>query len=167
MSIVLTNERAGVPPLPLSNGLASVLFDVLAMAAGALAQTAWQQALALWIAQHDTNRVGNGCNDLDVEDMNFPAADFAAARAFALQVVDRAHGGEDWPLLPYAPDRQRLQEALQGLRGLIAAFEPRHRRELDDRAFAVGEVPQDGQCARHRAYLHELGCIVCGSVEPS
>ena len=56
----------GAAPLHLSNGLTSVLFDVLALAGTDHAATAWEKALIYWLVQHDQSRIGLGVVGFDV-----------------------------------------------------------------------------------------------------
>jgi hypothetical protein len=50
---ITTRAHPRVPTLGMSNGLSDLFFGAMLLSSSAFAQTAWQNGLALWFAEHD------------------------------------------------------------------------------------------------------------------
>jgi len=161
MATVLTSNRVpGTAPLPMSNGLAAVLFDVLCLAACRLAVSDWEKRLAYFLVQHDQSRIGNGVADLEVAQLGW-TANFENEKRFVIAVVDAALAGSGWERLGFEPRLDGIIPTLKRLREMVVAFPASAipGPELDE--WKPDELPTKGECEFHRVYLHEAGCILC------
>ncbi|HEY4056669.1 MAG TPA: hypothetical protein VGM39_08670, partial [Kofleriaceae bacterium] len=161
MSNSITNDRVtGSAQLRMSNGLTSVLSDVLVIAASDKATTPWEKKLAYWLAQHDQSRTGLGCVGFDIEELGWTREDFAAQQRFLVDMIAAALARYGWERLPFTPTDSVLG-ALRSLHRLVMEFTPEHIRALDERVWTPEDLPEQGLCEVHRVYLHETGCIIC------
>lgn len=89
---LITNERrAGSTPLQMSNGLTSIILDVLVIAGSDLA-TEWEKKIVYWLALHDQSLNGIGCVGFDIEEMGWERDDFDTQKRFILAIIDSALG---------------------------------------------------------------------------
>lgn len=162
MGTVLTSERVlGTSPIQMSNGLTSVLFDVLCLAACSLADSDWEQRLAYFLVQHDQSRVGLGCADLDIAELGWTADTFELEKRFVLTVVDAALAKSGWKRLGFEPRLESILPTLDRLREMVVAFPASAIPGPDVYKWKPDELPPGGKCEVHGVYLHELGCILC------
>lgn len=162
MATVLTSERVpGTAPIRMSNGLTSVLFDVLALAACRLAVSDWEKQLAYFLVQHDQSRIGLGMADLDVAQLGWTGASFENEKRFIVAVVDAALARSGWDRLGFEPSLESVLPTLERLREMVVAFPASAVPGPDAYAWKPDALPTAGECAVHGVYLHELGCILC------
>ncbi len=160
-NLVTSDRVAGSVPLQMSNGLTSVLFEVLSIAGSDLAVSPWEKKLVYWLVCHDQERAGLGCVGFDVIEMGFSREGFYDEKRFVLSLVDAARRRHGWERLSYPPREESAFDALRHLGKLvddlpIFALDP----PLDADAWIPNELP-DATCEVHGVYLHEAGCIVC------
>lgn len=145
----------------MSNGLTSVLLEVLALAGSDLAVSPWEKRLVYWLVCHDQDRSGLGCVGFDVVEMGFSEEGFYDQKAFVLSLVDAALRRHGWGRLSYTPREDTTFDALRQLAHLVdelpsSALAP----PLPDDTWVPSELP-GAKCELHEVYLHEAGCIVC------
>jgi hypothetical protein len=162
MATVLTSERVpGTAPVPMSNGVTSVFFDVLCLAACGLAASDWEKRLAYFLVQHDPSRIGLGTADLDVAELGWTPSNFEEERRFVVAVVDRALAKSGWERLGFEPRLESIIPTLERLRQMVVAFPRSAIPGPDVYTWKPDELPPEGECEVHDVYLHELGCILC------
>lgn len=162
VSNLITNSRApDSGSLKMSNGLTSVLFDVLVLAGSDLAITLWEKSLVYWLAQHDQSRIGSGCAGFDIQQMGWTRDAFDVQQRFVLAMIDTALARGGWERLPFSPKEEIVIDALRRFHQLVAGFSVDLISSLPETAWIpTGEQPEV-QCQVHRVYLHETGCILC------
>ncbi len=162
MANAITSVRqAGSTVVQMSNGLTSVLLDVLAIAGSDLATTPWERAFVSWLVEHDQSRTGLGCVGFDLEEMGWTADEIEVERRFVMAIIDAALRRHGWDRLPFAPREESLFAALEQLRRLVEAFPADAVGRAPEGSRAPRDLPEHGVCHVHRVYLHDTGCIVC------
>jgi hypothetical protein len=162
MATVLTNKHVpGTAPVRMSNGLTSVLLDVLCLAACRHAASDWEKRLAYFLVQHDQSRIGLGMADLDVAQFGWTAANFEDEKRFVVAVVDAALTKSGWARLGFEPRLDSIIPTLEKLREMVVAFPASAIVGPDVHTWKPEELPTKGECEVHGVYLHELGCILC------
>jgi hypothetical protein len=98
--------------LKMSNGLTAALIDALVLAGSALAATAREQDLIVWLARHDQGIFGLGTVGFDIGNIPWTVTGFASERAFLLRVIGAAQSGLGRERLDYEPNAALLQPVL-------------------------------------------------------
>jgi hypothetical protein len=147
-------------PVAMSNGLTAVVFDLIAIVGAARAQSEWEQAVVLWLVEHDQTRIGLGMAGFDVAELGWTVSGLAEQRDFLVGVLEAAATGEGWDRLPFTPG-DHVAPKLRALARLVARFPVDAIATPDEHAWQPRGLPSAGTCEVHGAYLHELGCIVC------
>jgi hypothetical protein len=145
----------------MSNGLTSVLLDVLVIAGNDLATSAWEKRFVYWLAQHDQSRNGLGCVGFDIEEMGWTRGAFDTQQRFVLGVIDSALARYGWDRIPFEPREESVFDSLKRLRELVVELSSEQLGSPPDDAWVPAELPPGGRCEVHRVYLHETGCIIC------
>lgn len=162
----MANQFGGNPGERISwaNGLTSVLFAWIAVAAAELHQTEWQREFARWVATVDQNHLPLGCVGFDLIDIPWGEEGYCVNKQFVLEAVVHAASREVAYRLPYYPNPGREDVHRECLRAfaLMAhhfdrAFIPRPWAD----AWPYRLPPGDVVCVRHRVFCHHLGCVVC------
>ena len=171
MGNTITSEHVpGSASLHMSNGLTSVVTDMLVLVGCDRAQTDWERKFVYWLVCHDQSRIGSGVVGFDVAQMGWTRDDFEAERRFVLELVDAAIAKRGWERLPYSPREDWALDALGQLRTLVSAFTADAIGKVREDDWVPAELPLHGTCEVHGVYLHEVGCIICNDVpidEPS
>lgn len=146
----------GTASFGMSNGLADVFFDVLAIASSDRATTTWEKSFAYWVVRNDQTRAGRGCVGFDISEMGWTREDFDVQKRFVLSVIDAARGRSGWERLSFTPH--------DAIFDTLGEF----RRMVDELPVTAAGAPPcwewelpGGMCEKHRVYLHEVGCIIC------
>ncbi|MFC7619219.1 hypothetical protein [Microlunatus sp. GCM10028923] len=143
----------------LSNAATAVLYSVIVIAGTDLASTPWQRRLISWIAGRDQAIFGRGAVDLELEDIGWSRAEFAAQQGFLRDVLATAATGHRWDVLDYRPSREILIEFLARVDSLVRELPPSVADEPTDRYWPVDD-PVD-RCPTHQVLLHPGGCLIC------
>lgn len=124
MSNQITYRRGGVEPLVMSNGLTSVVLDLLALSGRALAHTTWQHEAVEWLAAHDQERSGLGAVGFDLDELAWSGGSVSSQKRFLLDVIEDARSGARWNRLDYQPHAEWARAALDRLAALVDAVQP-------------------------------------------
>ncbi len=104
MEIDLANSfPGGGRVLRLSNGGTDVFLSVLQFALSDLAESAWERALAQWVALHDDHMLGRGMVGFGLEEISWDRTDFLVQKSFVLRAIDAAITRYRWDELCYDP----------------------------------------------------------------
>ncbi len=168
-NIITAHHDYSIPDLVMSNGLTSVFLSVLLLSGSEIAQTDWEVASLVWLAEHDQGIVGSGTVGFDVWDLVWTYDGFAEQRAFLLRVVDGALARHGWVRLDYQPPEELLFPALVAFREMVASYPSEYAHKSPwESPWAEAALRADrATCPRHGVYLHSLGesdaecCIVC------
>lgn len=148
---------SGPGRLTLSNGGTDVFYDVLTLAGCAVADTPWQQHLALHFA--DGHRLGRGCDGFDLGELPW-TPDWPAERLFFLRVVDLAATRHGWDRLRYEPPY--ALGYLATYREMLAGYRP---VPVDSPAWGDWREPPApellARCGTHDIYQGQFGCRLC------
>lgn len=111
-----------VESLSMSNGLTSVFMDVLVLSGSALADSAREKELIIWLAQQDQSIVGIGTVGFGIEDMPWTVEHFEQERAFMNKTIQGAIHGLGWERLSYEPRKDWVIRCLEHFRVMINTF---------------------------------------------
>ncbi len=145
----------------ITNGGTDALLAVLCLAGAALARTAPQERLLIWLASQDQALMGRGVAGFALSDLPWEPATFAADRAFLLTAVEAAKARTGWDRLSYAPPPDRVDANLDGFATLIEALEPADVAWEEDRTPWLGWPAAVIRCPVHGVFQHAEGCIIC------
>lgn len=157
MSNWIGNEKAN-EKLELSNGATDVLVSVLILAGSDIANTPWEQELVTWISEHDQSVFGSGVVGFDIDQIAWRRPDFAAQKAFVLQMVDLALARRRWDALSYDPPY--AQDHLTKFRLLVDAYVI---TMIDEETDWEWRQPPESltMCPKHQVFIHSNGCQIC------
>lgn len=147
----------------MSNGLTSVLCDVVALAGSSVAVSPWEQRLVLLFC--DSERVSTGLSGFDLAEVPW-TGEWVGEQAFFVRIMDLAVGRYGWDRLCYDPGA--VGSSLLAYRRMVAAFRPApvSGSWLGD----WGAAPSSDDvllCARHGVFEGAFGCRLCdASVQP-
>lgn len=154
--------------ISISDRGAEALFNILVLAASALAETESQKRLTVWLAEHDRN-YGVGNVGFFLADMPWDAASFEADRQFMVRVMDAASQKTGWEVLEYRPNAEHLMPMLGWFRKSFVRLKP---EDANPEALEnwLGDMDDDDpvfhgfpRCQQHGAYLAWCGCHICNS----
>ena len=152
-------SQPAAPGLHLSNGATDVLFDALTLAGCGRARTAWERNLVLHFA--DGHRRGRGTSGFDLGELPW-TANWAAEKAFFLQLIDAALNREGWDQLSYDPPY--IIADLITYRAIVAQFRPVPVPAPAPDWGDWDEAPLPEmlvRCSAHGLFQGELGCRLC------
>jgi hypothetical protein len=136
-----------------------VLFDVLALAGCALAETPWEHNLVLHFA--DGHRLSRGTGGFDLNELPW-TPDWQAERAFFLRLIDTALDRHGWDRLRYDPPYAAA--GLAAYRAMIAQFTPVPAAASSPSWGDWSTAPRPellARCPAHDLFQGELGCRLC------
>jgi hypothetical protein len=152
-----TVEDLNSDRLYLSNASTDVFFDVLTLAASPLANTPWQQNLALLFA--DGHRFSRGVSGFDLADLPWTVEE-PQEHAFLKAVIASALTSHNWHLLSYAPPL--ITDQLRTYQHLVDSYVPTPNPASQYGDWTVPPPPaQLALCAKHPIYMGEAGCRLC------
>jgi hypothetical protein len=148
--------------LGMSNGLSDLFFGAMLVSSSAFAQTAWQNGLALWFAEHDAGPwKGYGTLGFDVAEMPWQQTAFTRQHPYVLAVIADALSGNRWESLSMTSiGAQHLADALAHFKHLVKRLKV---PDLADNIYwpmkpldQVEQVEQVERCPIHQVVLHEF-----------
>lgn len=151
----------------MSNGATDVFINVLALSGSALAETAEEKRLVVWLSEKD-QKLGLGTVGFDVVEMPWQRETFSSDKAFVLRMIDAAENKLNWEKLDYMPNH-----VSQNLRKFREYIEKMTEQDIDDSAAAqwLGAAGNDDpvncgfpRCQKHDTLLTFLGCQICNSM---
>lgn len=150
------------PVLALSNRSAVVLFDVLSLAACALARTEWEQRFAVLCC--DSTRIGLGMDGLSIDEVPMAKESWQQNCDFVLRVIERARTRYRWDVLGYEP--LTILESLTRLHEIVRGYMPRFPLPEPGWRWSSGPLEQESWlCTEHPVFLGTFG--VCRFCRPS
>jgi len=158
-----------IETLHMSNGLTSVLLEVVVLSGSILAETDREKELIIWLAQRDQAAVGIGTVGFDIDEMPWTLDSFEAEKAFMLRTIEAAIEGLGWERLDYEPNKDIVLNCLRQFGLMIQAFEKRSvnlENYLEWTEIEEGDpcptIPYGyPKCEKHGVYLSLFGCIIC------
>ncbi|WP_067810818.1 hypothetical protein [Actinomadura kijaniata] len=158
MGNTFTAEGSGAGDLSMTNGGTDAFYDVLTLAACAIAETPWELNLAVDLADGQRHSRGFAGHDLS----EWPwTGDWRREKAFLLRVIDLAEARHGWDRLDYEP--ARAPSHLRDLRAMVEGLtplpmeRPPHRRDWTS-------PPPPGhleRCPEHDVFEGQFGCRLC------
>lgn len=148
----------------MSNGLTSVLINVLCLSGADLAKTESQKKMLVWIAQRDQSIFGIGCVSFDIAEMYWITEHFNSQKLFMLEVIDAALQKRNWEKYEgYTPNEEWAFKTLRQFRELVDNFDILDLNEterIDIYDLNAGSSLFD-KCPIHGVYLYSEGCVIC------
>ena len=157
-NIISPDHDPAATEVMMSNGLTSVLLDVLLLSGSDLARTDAEVATIVSLAERDQSIVGLGIVGFDVSELGWASDRFAEHKEFLLRIVDTSMAGHRWDVLDYEPTPDRLLSCLAEFRELLERFPISACPQGPFTApwSTVGLRSDRAKCLRHAVYLHKL-----------
>jgi len=153
--------------ISMSNGSTSVFISVLVLSGSRIAKTEREKELVIWIAEQDQAVVGSGTVGFNISDMPWTKENFIAEREFILKVVEGSKLQQGWETLDYLPDKVFITGCLDAFINLVMRFDEKFIEEsnymewINERDGEFGIPVGFPKCAKHNAYMHWQGCVIC------
>ena len=167
-NIICFNENTPVDDwICMSNTATDVFINVLSLSGSALAETAEEKWLIVWLSEKDQKFVGLGTVGFDVVDMPWKKETFAKNKKFLLNVIKSAENKLGWEKLDYCPEF-----ILPNLHKFREYIEKMTEDDIDNNvisewldAAATDDPINCGfpRCEEHNTLLTFLGCQICNS----
>ena len=152
----------------LSNGAMDVFINVLALSGSALAKTAQEKRLVVWLSEKD-QKVGRGTVGFDIVEMPWQKETFASDKAFLLKMIEAAENKLDWEKLGYTPNQDIISMKLYQFGKLIGRMTEQDINENAAAEWLEGAESNDPvncgfpRCKIHNTLLTFLGCQICNN----
>ena len=168
MGNIISLDAAG-RHFAMSNGLTSVLIDVLGLSGTRLAKTDTEKRMIVWLLEKDQSAAGGGTVGFDICEMPWNDRGFDDMKRFWLCVIEAAKRRTGWELLDYPPNEALLFPCLDRFHELISKAEPDiiDHGAVESWLCDTREDPDDPilcgypQCPKHHVFLTVFGCHLC------
>lgn len=167
-NIIRFNENTPVDDwICMSNMATDAFINVLSFSGSALAETAEEKQLIVWLSEKDQKFVGLGTVGFDVVEMPWKRETFSKDKLFLLHVIESAEHGFCWEELGYVPEF-----VLPNLQRFRKYIEKMTEDDIDDNAIkewldaAKSNDPVRcgfPRCKKHHTLLTVFGCRICNS----
>lgn len=165
------NQRGIVDSISMSNGLTSVLIEVLVISGSIIAESNRERELIIWLAQRDQSVVGIGTVGFDIDEMPWTLDHFISEKEFLVRTITAATRGMGWDRLSYKPRKDWVIDKLDHFKTMIDAF---NRQFISmNHYFEWSKIDEDDEnptipygypkCEKHLVYLSCHGCILCNN----
>lgn len=168
-NIIRFNEHTPVDDwICMSNGTTDVFINVLALSGSALAETAEEKQMIVWLSEKD-QKLGLGTVGFDVVDMPWKRETFSNDKIFILNVIKAAENKLDWEKLDYIPEYRYLSSNLKRFREYVekmTEYDINENAAVEWLDAAESDDPVNcgfPRCKKHNTLLTFLGCQICNS----
>jgi hypothetical protein len=166
MANIITNDKANLELLHLSNLSMALLFEIWALSVTDAASSDWENLFALWVVDQDQDLTGLGMASFDIEDIPWTIDNFDIQKVHVLKTLEMAINQHRWESLPYEPIYPDLViKWFSELQNLVNGFQQTYIQPNKEKY--VHTVSGFEKCAIHQVYLHRLGCIICNNIPTS
>lgn len=147
--------------IKMSNGLTSVLINVLGLSGSIIAESDDEIKIILWIMEANIQSIfGIGTVGFDIGDIPWNRVKFNEEKEFILKTIDGAKNKIGWETLGYKPNETMLMPVLDKLQNMIYEFEVDQIKSNSAR-YEI-EIPvQLRKCNIHNTFITKYGCQCC------